>query len=74
LTSQDGAVTLLPFTSQKVYELPRYDGQLFGEQKIVEYQEETRPHKGLVYDGSKALGTWTKSDLKPGQALREPSR
>ncbi len=63
----------LPFTSQKVHEFLGYDGQLFGEQKIVEYQEETRPHKGLIYDGSKAIGTWAKSDLKPGQALREPS-
>jgi methionyl-tRNA synthetase len=63
----------LPFTSQKVHEFLGYEGQLFGEQKIVEYQEATRPHKGLVYDGSKAIGRWTKSDLKPGQALREPS-
>ncbi len=63
----------LPFTSQKVHEFLGYDGQLFGELKIVEYQEETRPHKGLIYDGSKAIGTWTKSDLQPGQALREPA-
>ncbi len=63
----------LPFTSQKVHEFLGYEGQLFGDQKIVEYNEATRPHKGLVYDGSKAIGTWTKSDLKPGQALREPS-
>jgi len=63
----------LPFTSQKVHEFLGYDGQLFGEQKIVEYQEATRPHKGLIYDGSKAIGKWAKSDLKPGQALREPA-
>jgi len=63
----------LPFTSQKVHEFLGYDGQLFGEQKIVEYQEATRPHKGLIYDGSRAIGKWAKSDLKPGQALREPA-
>ncbi|MBI1277802.1 MAG: methionine--tRNA ligase [Anaerolineaceae bacterium] len=63
----------LPFTSQKVHEFLGYDGQLFGEQKIVEYQEETRPHKGLIYDGSKAIGKWEKSNLKPGQTLREPA-
>jgi methionyl-tRNA synthetase len=63
----------LPFTSQKVHELLGYDGQLFGEQSIVEYQEATRPHKALVYDGSKAIGKWEKSNLKPGQALREPT-
>ncbi len=63
----------LPFTSQKLHEFLGYDGQLFGEQKIVEYQESTRPHKALIYDGSKAIGTWAKSDLKPGTALREPA-
>jgi hypothetical protein len=55
-----------------VHEYLGYEGQLFGEQKIVEYHEATRSHKGLVYDGSKAIGTWTKSSLKPGQTLREP--
>ncbi|MEZ4668789.1 MAG: methionine--tRNA ligase [Anaerolineae bacterium] len=63
----------LPFTSQKVHEFLGYDGQLFGVQRIEEYQEATRPHKGLIYDGSKAIGKWEKSDLKPGQALREPA-
>lgn len=63
----------LPFTSQKVHEFLGYEGQLFGEQKIVEYNETNRAHKGLIYDGSKAIGQWIKSDLKPGQALREPA-
>jgi methionyl-tRNA synthetase len=63
----------LPFTSQKLHEYLGYDGQLFGDLKIVTYQEATRPHKGLVYDGSKAIGRWAKSDLKPRQALREPA-
>jgi methionyl-tRNA synthetase len=63
----------LPFTSQKVHEFLGYDGQLFGDASIVEYQESTRSHKGLVYDGSKAIGKWEKSALKPGQALREPA-
>jgi methionyl-tRNA synthetase len=63
----------LPFTSQKLHEYLGYEGQLFGEQKIIEYQEQTRAHKALVYDGSKAIGAWAKSDLQPGQALREPA-
>ncbi len=63
----------LPFTSQKLHEFLGYEGQLFGDLNIVEYQEKTRAHKGLVYDGSKAIGKWEKSDLKPGQALREPA-
>lgn len=63
----------LPFTSQKVHEFLGYDGQLFGDLNIVEYAEATRSHKALVYDGSKAIGRWEKSDLKPGTALREPA-
>jgi len=48
-------------------------GSSLANRRLSSIKEETRPHKGLVYDGSKAIGTWTKSDLKPGQALREPS-
>jgi methionyl-tRNA synthetase len=62
----------LPFSSQKLHEYLGYDGQLFGELKIVEYQESTRPHKGLIYDPVGATGTWAKSNLQPGQKLREP--
>ena len=41
--------------------------------EIDEYQEETRAHEALTYDHSGAIGTWTKSELPPGQALREPA-
>jgi methionyl-tRNA synthetase len=63
----------LPFTSQKTHEYLGCDGQLFGDLHIEEYHEETRSHKALVYDGSKAIGRWEKSDLQPGQPLREPA-
>jgi methionyl-tRNA synthetase len=62
----------LPHSAQELHEYLGYDGQLFGDLKIEEYQESERPHKGLVYDGSKAMGTWTPSNLRPGQPLREP--
>ncbi len=62
----------LPFSAQAVHEYLGYDGQLFGQLNIVEYQESTRPHQALVYDGSSAIGKWSKSNLRPGQALREP--
>src|SRR5690606_8337500 len=62
----------LPFSSQKLHEYLGYDGNLFGDLKIVEYQETTRPHMALVYDPSGAIGKWEKSQLAPGQALREP--
>jgi methionyl-tRNA synthetase len=40
---------------------------------VVEYQEETRSHQALTYDHSGAIDIWAKSELPPGQALREPA-
>jgi methionyl-tRNA synthetase len=62
----------LPHTAQQLHEYLGYDGRLFGDLDIVEYEESTRNHKALVYDKADAIGTWTKSDLQPGQSLREP--
>ena len=62
----------LPFSSQQVHEYLGYEGQLFGELTIETFEESTRPHKALVYDGSKAIGAWQKSNLQPGQALQKP--
>jgi methionyl-tRNA synthetase len=64
---------VLPHTAQKLHEYLGYDGQLFGTQFVVEYQEETRSHQALTYDHSGAVGTWGKSELPVGQALREPA-
>ena len=44
-----------------------------GEQHIVEYDEETRSHKALIYDGSNAIGKWEAVTLEQGQKLREPA-
>jgi methionyl-tRNA synthetase len=63
----------IPFSSQKVHEYLGFDGQLFGELLIEEYTESERKHKALVYDGSKAIGTWEAQELPQGQALREPA-
>jgi methionyl-tRNA synthetase len=63
----------LPFTSQKLHEYLGYDGQLFGTQAIVNYQESNRSHTALTYDPAGATGKWEPSQLKPGQALRQPS-
>jgi methionyl-tRNA synthetase len=63
---------ILPHTAQQLHEYLGYDGQLFGTQEVVEYQEETRSHRALIYDHSGAVGTWTPSELPPGQALRQP--
>lgn len=63
---------VLPFTSQRIHEYLGYEGQLFGEQKIVEYAESTRNHHALVYDASNSIGGWEVSKLPVGQALRKP--
>jgi methionyl-tRNA synthetase len=64
---------VLPHTAQKLHEYLGYEGQFFGTQHVVEYQEETRSHRVLTYDHTGAIGTWTKSELPPGQPLREPA-
>jgi methionyl-tRNA synthetase len=62
---------ILPHTAQRLQEYLGYDGRLFGTQHVVEYQEETRSHQALTYDHTGAIGTWTKSELPLGQALRQ---
>jgi methionyl-tRNA synthetase len=64
---------ILPHTAQKLHEYLGYEGQLFGTQHVVEYQEKTRAHEALTYDHTGAIGTWTPSELPPGQALRQPA-
>ncbi len=64
---------VLPFTTQRLYEILGYDGQLFGELKITTYEESTRSHEALVYDGSQAIGKWEPRKLRPGQKLQQPA-
>jgi methionyl-tRNA synthetase len=64
---------ILPHTAQQLHEYLGYDGQFFGTQHVVKFQEETRSHIGLTYDHTGAIGTWTSSNLPAGQALRKPA-
>jgi methionyl-tRNA synthetase len=64
---------ILPHTAQRLHEYLGYEGQLFGTQQVVEYQEETRSHRALTYDHTGATGTWVPSALPAGQALRQPA-
>jgi len=64
---------ILPHTAQQLHEYLGYDGQLFGTQHVVEYQEETRSPEALRYGHGGAVGTWEPSALPPGQALRQPA-
>jgi methionyl-tRNA synthetase len=56
----------VPHTAQKLHEYLGYEGQLFGTQQVVEYQEETRGHQALTYDHTGAVGTWAPSELPAG--------
>jgi methionyl-tRNA synthetase len=62
----------LPFSAQRIHVMLGYEGQLFGEQEIVSYDEDTRSHEALIYDGSKAIGRWEPRRLEPGQHLGKP--
>ncbi|MFN2221175.1 MAG: methionine--tRNA ligase [Candidatus Promineifilaceae bacterium] len=64
---------VLPFTSQETHEMLGEEGQLFGEQRVETYQEESRSHIALTYDGSKAIGRWERSLVPAGRALPKPS-
>jgi methionyl-tRNA synthetase len=48
---------ILPHTAQQLHEYLGYEGQLFGTQHVVKYQEETRDHEALTYDHTGAIGT-----------------
>jgi methionyl-tRNA synthetase len=63
---------VLPHTAQRLHEYLGCDGQLFGTQQVVTYEEATRSHEALTYDHTGAVGTWAPSALPAGQALREP--
>ncbi len=62
----------LPFSSEKLHTALGYKGHLFGEQRIETFQEETRAHSALVYEGAGAIGRWTPSELPAGQSLAKP--
>ncbi len=62
----------LPFTAQQIHEMLGFEGQLFGEQRIVTFREETRDHAALIYDGAGAIGRWEPQPLPPGQRLNNP--
>ncbi len=47
-------------------------GTIFGEQTIRQYDEMTRSHLGLTYDGANAVGRWEPTTIPAGRALPKP--
>lgn len=72
----DNLKTLLapftPFSSERLHYYLGYDGQIFGDLVIKDFQEPSRGHRGLVYEPRKATGRWLPSQLPVGQKLRQP--
>ena len=62
----------VPHSSEKLHTALGYEGQLFGDQRIETYQEETRSHQALIYDADPSTGAWVPSELAPGQSLLQP--
>ncbi|HET9545042.1 MAG TPA: methionine--tRNA ligase [Gaiellaceae bacterium] len=63
----------LPFSSQAVHELLGYEGWLAGPLELRQVGEEDGdPHEVLTGDYAAWTGSWTPSELPPGQELREP--
>ncbi len=63
----------LPFTSQTVHELLGYDGFLAGAiESVTMTEEDGSTHDVLTGDYESWAGSWTPSELPPGQTLLEP--
>jgi methionyl-tRNA synthetase len=63
---------ILPFTSQALHEMLGEAGQLFGAQKVVTYQESSRSHEALTYEGHTAVGVWARTEIPRGRQLPQP--
>lgn len=63
---------ILPFTSQQLHEMLGESGALFGQQKVETYQESTRSHVALTYDGAGAVGAWQRTEIPIGRQLPKP--
>jgi methionyl-tRNA synthetase len=63
---------VLPFTSQQLHELVGEEGTLFGRPLVQSYQEATRSHVALTYDGTAAVGRWERVEIPVGRTLPQP--
>ena len=63
----------LPFSCEQLHKFLGYDEPMFGEQVIDIVHESKHSHTVLTYRAESATGSWSPSELPPGQKLREPS-
>ncbi|MCD4671654.1 MAG: methionine--tRNA ligase [Anaerolineaceae bacterium] len=62
----------LPFTSEKLHTFMGYTEPMFGEQSVETIQDSIGEHTALRYHPEKATGSWTPSQLAPGQVMVQP--
>jgi methionyl-tRNA synthetase len=63
---------VLPFSSQRLHEVLGYGGSIFGAQSIQTFQESSKSHLALTFDGGALTERWAPSQLSPGQMLQRP--
>lgn len=63
---------ILPFTCQQLHEMLGSEGNLFGKQIVESYQEASRSHIALTYNGQSAVGTWLRKEVPSGRQLPKP--
>lgn len=62
----------LPFSSEQLHQTLGYKEPIFGDLHIETYAESGRSHEALVYDGTRASGSWIPSQLTPGWRFNKP--
>ena len=62
----------LPFSSQRLHEMLGYDDEIAGSLEFRSVDEDGQEHFVLTGDYESWGGSWEPSELRPGQALREP--
>jgi methionyl-tRNA synthetase len=62
----------LPFSSQRLHEMLGYDDLIAGPLEFRDVDEDGQRHVVLTGDYESWGGSWAPSELRPGQALREP--
>ena len=63
---------MLAFPSRTVREWRGEAGPLFGELGVREFDEATRRHRALPYDGAPAAGRWERAIIPAGRQLPTP--
>ena len=63
---------VLPFTCQALHEMLGESGALFGQSVVREFDEPTRSHLALTYDGAGAVGRWERAIIPAGRQLPPP--